>query len=52
MILAQVGALLLFAGVALAKVWGGDAPEGSIDPSLSWFSPFEIDGRARSSPRC
>ena len=46
MILAQVGALLLFAVVALAKVWGGDAPEGSIDPSLSWFSPFEIDGRA------
>ena len=46
MILAQVGALLLFAIVALVKVWGGDAPEGSIDPSLSWFSPFEIDGRA------
>ena len=40
---AQVGALLLFAAVALAKVGGGDAPEGSIDPSLSWLNPFEID---------
>ena len=40
---AQVGALLLFAGVALAKVAGGDAPEGSIDPSLSWLNPFAID---------
>ena len=46
MILAQVGALLLFAGVALAKVWGGDASVDSIDPSLSWFNPFEIDSRA------
>jgi amino acid transporter len=45
MILAQVGALLLFAGVALAKVWSGDANVESIDPSWSWFSPFEIDGR-------
>ena len=40
---AQVGALLLFAVVALAKVAGGDAPEGSLDPSLSWLNPFEID---------
>ena len=34
MILAQVGALLLFAGVALGKVWGGDAGPQAIDPSL------------------
>jgi amino acid transporter len=45
MILAQVGALIVFAVVALAKVWGGDALDGSIDPELSWFSPFAIDDR-------
>jgi amino acid transporter len=44
---AQVGALLLFAVVAIVKVAAGDAPEGSIDPSLSWLNPFEIDERAR-----
>ena len=43
LILAQVGALLLFAAVALVKVAGGDAPAGSIDPELSWFSPFAVD---------
>jgi amino acid transporter len=43
MILAQVGALLLFAAVALIKVAGGDAPAGSIDVEWSWFSPFAID---------
>lgn len=43
MILAQVGALLLFAGVALAKVWSGDAGPAAIEPSWSWFSPFAID---------
>ncbi len=46
MILAQVGALLLFAGVALAKVWGGDAGVQAIDPTWSWFSPFAVDDRA------
>jgi amino acid transporter len=40
-----VGALLLFAFVALAKVWGGDATADSIDPAASWLSPFEIDDR-------
>jgi amino acid transporter len=43
MIVAQVGALLLFAAVALIKVAGNDAPAGSIDPELSWFSPFAVD---------
>ena len=46
MILAQVGALLVFAGVALAKVWGDDAGPQAIDPSWSWFSPFAIDDRS------
>jgi amino acid transporter len=46
MILAQVGALLLLAGVALGKVYAGDATPESIEPSLSWFNPFEIDSRA------
>jgi amino acid transporter len=43
MIFAQVGALLLFAVVALVKVAGDDAPAGSLDPELSWFSPFAVD---------
>ena len=42
MIGAQVGALLLFAVVALVKVFGGDGPDGSIDPSLSWLWPWEV----------
>jgi amino acid transporter len=43
MIFAQVIALLLFAVVALVKVADGSAPAGSLDPELSWFSPFAID---------
>jgi amino acid transporter len=43
MILAQVGALLLFASVAIGKVYSGDATIDSIDPQASWFNPFEID---------
>ena len=43
MILAQVGALLLFAVVALVKVYSGDATPESIKPEASWFSPFSID---------
>jgi amino acid transporter len=43
MIIGQVGALLLFAVVALAKVYGGDALEGSVRPEASWLSPFAID---------
>jgi amino acid transporter len=38
----QIGPLLLFAGVAIYKVFGGDAPPAAVDPSLSWFNPFEI----------
>ena len=40
----QIGGLLLFALVALARVLFGDGGPTSIDPELSWFSPFAIDG--------
>jgi amino acid transporter len=43
LILGQVVGLLLFAVVALVKVFAGDAPDGSVDPAASWFSPFAID---------
>jgi amino acid transporter len=43
MTLGQVAILLLFAIVAFVKIAAGDAPEGSLDPSLSWLSPFGIN---------
>jgi amino acid transporter len=43
MIFAQVLALLAFAAVALIKVANGSAPDGAIDPELSWLSPFALD---------
>jgi amino acid transporter len=46
MILAQVGALLLLAGVALGKVYAGSATPDSIEPSFSWFNPLAIDSRS------
>jgi amino acid transporter len=42
LIVLQVGALLLFAGVALYKVYDGSAPEGSTRPKADWLSPFAI----------
>jgi amino acid transporter len=42
LIFGQVIGLLLFAVVALVKVYGGDAPAESIDPSLSWLNPFDV----------
>ena len=42
MVLAQVGALILFAAVAAFRLATGDAPSGSIDPELSWLSPFAV----------
>ncbi len=42
MILGQVLALLIFAGVALYKVYDGGAPGESLRPELSWFSPFAV----------
>jgi amino acid transporter len=43
LIVLQIGALLLFAGVALFKVYDGTAPAGSTKPELEWLSPFAID---------
>ena len=35
----EVLVLVIFSVVALAKVWGGTAPEGSLTPSLTWLWP-------------
>jgi len=40
---AEILTLVLFAVVALVKVAGGDAPDGSVSPDVAWFSPFAID---------
>jgi amino acid transporter len=42
MIVAQIGALLLFAVIALIRVWTDNGVEGSTDPALSWFNPFDL----------
>ena len=39
----QVAALLIFAAVALIKVYTDNATPESITPEASWFSPFAID---------
>jgi amino acid transporter len=39
---AEIVTLAAFAVVALVKVFAGDAPPTSIDPSLSWFNPFSL----------
>ena len=39
--LAQVAALLIFAAVALIKVYTDNATPESITPEASWFSPFD-----------
>jgi amino acid transporter len=39
---AEIATLAAFAAVALVRVWAGEAPAGAIEPSLSWFSPFEV----------
>jgi amino acid transporter len=41
---AEVATLGLFAVVALARVYAGDASAAAEHPQLSWFSPFAIDG--------
>lgn len=43
LLIVQLAILALFAIVTLARVWAGDAPAGSVEPSASWFSPFAID---------
>ena len=35
----EVAVLVVFSVVALVKVYSGDAPEGSLHPSLSWLWP-------------
>ena len=40
---AELVTLLVFAVVALYKVYAGDAPETSVKPSLEWLNPFSID---------
>ncbi len=40
---AELITLLAFAVVALFKVYT-DPPAGAIEPALSWFNPFAIDG--------
>jgi amino acid transporter len=39
---AEIVTLVIFAAVALGRVWFGDVP-GSVTPSLSWLNPFAID---------
>jgi hypothetical protein len=34
--------LIVFATTALAKVYGGTAPRGSIHPAWSWFDPTQV----------
>lgn len=47
LIIMQIGALLLFAVVALVQVYTGNAQAGSVQPEPSWFSPFAVsDGGA------
>ena len=43
MTLGQVGVLLLFVVVVAVKLITGDTPEESIDPKLSWLSPFGVE---------
>jgi amino acid transporter len=43
---AEVVTLVLFAVVALVRVYSGDAMPGAQHPQLAWFSPFAIDGGA------
>lgn len=49
LIVAQVGALLLFAVVALYQVFGENAPDAALTPEASWFSPFAIPDRTALS---
>jgi amino acid transporter len=41
---AEILALVLFAVVALVRVYAGDASAAAEHPQLDWFSPFAIDG--------
>lgn len=39
---AEIAALVLFAVVALVKVYAGDAGPKAVDPALAWLNPFEL----------
>lgn len=39
---AEIVTLVLFAIVALVKVYGSSPPVGSVKPSLSWLNPFTV----------
>jgi amino acid transporter len=39
----EVVVLIIFAVVALARVYGGSAEAYSLTPSLDWFNPFTLD---------
>jgi amino acid transporter len=43
LVLAQVGALLLFVGVAVVRLATGSLPDGAVTPSWSWLSPTGLD---------
>ncbi len=49
LILAQVGALLVFAVVAIWRSLAGDGLAGGLTPSLSWLDPFGEGGAALTS---
>lgn len=48
LIFGQVGALLVFAVVAIIKAYNGSSPLNPIDPSVSWLNPFGEGGAALS----
>jgi amino acid transporter len=39
---AEIVTLALFAIIALIKVYAGDGGPNAVEPSLSWFNPFEV----------
>ncbi len=49
LIFGQVGALLVFAAVAIFKALDGSSPLDEITPSLTWLNPFAEGGAALSS---
>lgn len=49
LILAQVGALLIFAVVALTAAFNGTSEYDSIIPEVSWLNPFGAGGAALTS---
>ena len=48
LIFGQVGALLVFAAVAIGKAVTGNSTLDEVDPSLSWLNPFAEGGSALS----